>query len=292
MLKPFHPATLIAISYLILASTPAQLHAQSVKNPELIKLPAGTFAYRASGEFLKNDFPTDAPRISIRFSRALHIMKYQVSNREYARCVDEHKCALPFKKKKAISNNFPATGLSFIDAENYARWLTQKTGVRWRLPSDAEWAYSAGERFFDDALGQNTNPADPSKRILLKYQQSVGRDSETNLNIRVRGSFGANSNGLYDQSGNVWEWTNSCYQRSKISDEGKIDSADNDNCGVRIVEGRHRSYMTYFVQDAKSGGCAVGAPPDYLGFRLVRDNPKFLSVRRMQNWWLSLSAEN
>lgn len=292
MLKPFHPATLITISYLILVSSSVQLHAQSVKNPELIKLPAATFSYRASGEFLNNGFPTDAPRINIRFSRALHIMKYQVSNREYARCVDEQKCALPFKKKKVISNNFPATGLSFIDAENYARWLTQKTGVRWRLPSDAEWAYSAGERFFDDALGPNSNPADPSKRILLKYQQSVGRDSETNLNIRVRGSFGANSNGLYDQSGNVWEWTNSCYQRSKISDEGKIDSTDNGNCGVRIVEGRHRSYMTYFVQDAKSGGCAVGAPPDYLGFRLVRDNPKFLSVRRLQNWWLSLSAEN
>lgn len=292
MLKPFPTATFVILSYLILASSPSHLHAQSVKNPELITLPAATFSYRASGEFLQNGIPTDAPRINIQFSRTLHIMKFQVSNREYARCVDEHKCALPFKKKKVISNNFPATGLSFIDAENYAHWLTQKTGVRWRLPSDAEWAYSAGERFFDDALGAESNPADPSKRILLKYQQSVGRDSETNLNVRVRGSFGANSNGIFDQSGNVWEWTNSCYRRSKISGEGKIDSADNGNCGVRIVEGRHRSYMTFFVQDAKSGGCAVGAPPEYLGFRLVQDNPKLLSAQRLKNWWLGLFAGN
>jgi hypothetical protein len=39
-----------------------------------------------------------------------------------------------------------------------------------------------------------------------------------------------------------------------------------------IVEGQHRSYMTDFIRDPRSGGCAVGKPPDNLGFRLVRDD--------------------
>ena len=43
------------------------------------------------------------------------------------------------------------------------------------------------------------------------------------------------------------------------------------NCGVRVVEGRHRTYVTDFIRNARAGGCAVGTPPANLGFRLVRD---------------------
>ena len=44
-----------------------------------------------------------------------------------------------------------------------------------------------------------------------------------------------------------------------------------ENCGVHVVEGFHRTYMSNFIRDGKSGGCAVGTPPDNLGFRLVRE---------------------
>ena len=44
------------------------------------------------------------------------------------------------------------------------------------------------------------------------------------------------------------------------------------NCGVRVVEGQHRAYVTDFIRDARAGGCAAGMPPSNLGFRLVRDD--------------------
>jgi hypothetical protein len=43
----------------------------------------------------------------------------------------------------------------------------------------------------------------------------------------------------------------------------------NTNCGVRVVEGAHRTYMTDFIRDPRTGGCAAGVPPANLGFRLV-----------------------
>jgi hypothetical protein len=43
----------------------------------------------------------------------------------------------------------------------------------------------------------------------------------------------------------------------------------NTNCGVRVVAGAHRSYMTDFIRDPRNGGCAAGVPPANLGFRLV-----------------------
>jgi len=55
------------------------------------------------------------------------------------------------------------------------------------------------------------------------------------------------------------------------------------NCGVHVVEGFHRTYMSNFIRDGKSGGCAVGTPPDNLGFRLVHDRAGFLqaALRRL-----------
>jgi hypothetical protein len=53
--------------------------------------------------------------------------------------------------------------------------------------------------------------------------------------------------------------------------DGKRIASSIDNCGVHVVEGFHRTYMSNFIRDGKSGGCAVGTPPDNLSFRLVRD---------------------
>ena len=49
--------------------------------------------------------------------------------------------------------------------------------------------------------------------------------------------------------------------------------------GVRVLEGLHRAYMSNFVRDGKSGGCAVGTPPEHLGFRLVRDDSPLAHAR-------------
>lgn len=258
--------------------------------PDTVEIAAGDFQYRLSGEFLQDGYPADAPKVSIHFSRPLHVMKYQVSNHAYASCVEDKACGLPFKRKRVVADDRPVTGVSFKDAQDFAGWLTRKTGVTWRLPSDAEWAYAAGSRFHDDALGAKDAASDPSERALLKYQQTIDLGLESDSVVKTKGAYGANEHGVFDQSGNVWEWTDTCYTRSKISAAGEIMSADSGNCGVRVVEGQHRSYMTFFIQDAKSGGSAVGRPPDYLGFRLVRDNPALFSRARMRNWWRSLTG--
>jgi formylglycine-generating enzyme required for sulfatase activity len=197
-------------------------------------------------------------------------MKYQVSSADYARCVDGGACKRA-DAGRVNGGHVPVTGVSFQDAQNYASWLSKESGQVWRLPSDEEWAYAAGSRFHDDALGIGQDGIDPSRRWLAEYRRNAERGGVSDPEPRPPGFYGENEHGISDLSGNVWEWTNSCYVRARVSDTGAIEKEKTANCGVRVVEGRHRAYMIFFVRDAKGGGCSVGAPPDNLGFRLVRD---------------------
>ncbi len=198
-------------------------------------------------------------------------MKYQVQAADYARCVADKACDPAFRERDN-SPGKPVTGVSFKDATDYAQWLSDRTGELWRLPTDAEWSLAAGSRFAGEVMQPPAGSADPSANWIANYRRMAAEAASADPKVHETGKFGANENGLVDVSGNVWEWTSTCYSRVSLNPEGEVEVAA-ENCGVRVVEGRHRTYMTYFVQDAASGGCSIGSAPDHLGFRLVREEP-------------------
>jgi formylglycine-generating enzyme required for sulfatase activity len=176
--------------------------------------------------------------------------------------------------------------VSWRDAEAYATWLSRSTGLAFRLPTDREWAYAAGSRFSIEA-GPSPDGADPGRRALALYDQDAGRTADRTgrrdpgpfdgsvvsgfgKTPQPIGTFGANEHGLLDVAGNVWEWTDTCFVRTSLDAQGTVE-ANVVNCGIRLVEGRHRAYMPDFIRDARAGGCSVGTPPSAIGFRLVLD---------------------
>jgi formylglycine-generating enzyme required for sulfatase activity len=232
---------------------------------------SGSITYPTPGEFLKEGRPQGNPRTERQLNRPLEIMAYQVSAADYADCVSAGSCQ-PTQETRAIPSNAPVTGVSYLDANAYARWYSETTGDQWRLPSDEEWAFAAAERFAGEFEGVENDANNPARRWLTSYKAEVGLNRKPEPLPRSRGSFGFNSLGLADFSGNVWEWTSTCYVRTTLAADGSGVASSVDNCGVHVLEGLHRAYMSNFVSDGKSGGCAVGTPPDNLGFRLVRDH--------------------
>lgn len=232
--------------------------------PVTIPLTADDFAYRLAGDFHDGEASVDAP-LERKRSQPIEIMKYQVSAAEYGACARDGACA-PTAAAKGAANRMPAVMVSWQDAQNYAAWLSQRTGDHWRLPTDEEWAAAAGSRFHDDALNLARN-SDPSERWLVRYDiETADRGEQA---VRPQGAHGENERGLADLSGNVWEWTDTCFSRYALVDGAP--RATSVNCGVRVVEGAHRAYIVNFVRDARGGGCAVGKPPAHLGMRLVRE---------------------
>jgi formylglycine-generating enzyme required for sulfatase activity len=233
--------------------------------PAVIELQPGTLQYRSAGEFTRAGKPAEAPMVTVRIAHPFAIMKSQVAASDYQRCVDDRACK-PLAPNVAILPDRPAVQVSWRDAEAYANWLSRKTGLTYRLPSDEEWAYAAGSRWRDDAVTIDAN--DPSRRALARYEREVQLKEAAAIDTDPKpiGSFGRNERGIFDIAGNVWEWTSTCFTRVKLDDHAAVPTV---NCGVRVVEGQHRSYVTDFIRDARAGGCAAGVPPSNLGFRLV-----------------------
>ena len=228
----------------------------------------GEFSFQQPGEFLLDGLPVANPERVVRFANTIDIMRYLVSAADYGRCVADGACQAADAGRQ-VSPGAPVTGVSYRDAQAYAVWYSGLTGQSWRLPTDAEWAFVAAERFAGDpVLGDD--PDNPATAWLKRYREEAEKSRAMDATPKAAGAFGANSRGVFDLAGNVWEWTSTCYVRATLAPDRSIRHSI-DNCGVRIAEGRHRTYMSNFIRDGKSGGCASGTPPENLGFRLVRD---------------------
>lgn len=277
------PVTTVLAASALAMAIPGSLPRTAV--PALPPLPGietatvepGRFVLRLPGEYLRHGRPVDAPLREIAFERSFDMMKYQVTVEEYGRCVAEGACQ-PAEGKPAASGTLPVTGVSYRDATAYAGWLSARTGQTWRLPTDEEWAFAAAERFSDDALRFDGGDGDPAARWIARYRAEA-EGGERDPLPKPQGHFGMNTKGLFDLAGNIWEWTSTCYTRATIGTDGTVVSTT-ENCGVRVTDGRHRGYMSNFIRDGKSGGCAAGIAPDNLGFRLVREPASLLSKAR------------
>ena len=268
-----------AITAAALAS-PIALTIPPVAHPvdsTITEISAKPFQYRLAGDFSRNGRPAAAPLRDTQLATSIKIMNRQVTAGEYGRCTDDGGC--PKIPHAPTIEDRPMVGVSWRDATAYAEWLTNKTGVLHRLPTDEDWVFAAGEKVRDEALPL-VDPADPAQAWIARYEAEANRARPGAFDPQPVGSFGRNENGLNDVGGNVWEWTNTCFLRVTLEPTGAA-QVTNTNCGVRVVQGVHRTYMTDFIRDPRTGGCAAGVPPANLGFRLVVEDRNWPRLGRM-----------
>ena len=137
----------------------------------------------------------------------------------------------------------PATGVSWEDARDYAGWLSEQSGHRYRLPSEAEWEYVArggttGPYYFGNdagALCSHANVADATYGEIYP-KPGVAACSDGSLRLAAVGGFPANAFGVHDVLGNVEEWVADCWHGSYRGAPSGQD-ARGGNCGDRVVRG-------------------------------------------------------
>ena len=272
--RVFGSAVVIGMSTLLMACTPGQQGTTAAlrdDNVAVTQIPPGELDYYPAGEFLRNGYPAVPPKETVRFDAELIVATRQVSQAEYARCVDDGACKpLDRAHRDNAAPDLPVVGVSWRDATAYAEWISKKTGEIYRLPTYLEWVHAAGSAYKEDVILDEFDINNPAQRWLAEYALETQRKTSVDGTLRPFGEFGVNDTGILDMAGNVWEWTDTCHVRQHLESDGG-EALKNENCGVRVVAGAHRSYIPDFIRDAKSGACSVGVPPSNLGFRLVRD---------------------
>ena len=155
----------------------------------------------------------------------------------------------------------PVENVSWKDVQVFIKRLNNRSGKRFRLPTEAEWEYAARAgtqtaRYWGDGIGSNNANCD-----------GCGSRWDSDETAPV-GSFKPNAFGLHDMLGNVWEWTCSAYKKSYEGSEQE--------CSVSAVEYPLRGGAWYNLPGWVRAADRVPDFPDtrhnYLGFRLARDN--------------------
>ena len=163
----------------------------------LTPIAARPFQYRMAGDFSRDGKPVEAPLREARLSGSIKIMTSQVTSREYARCIDDGGCPrIPHASGVA---DRPVVGVSWRDATADAEWITNKTGVVHRLPTDEEWVFAAGEKVRDEMLPL-ADPVDPAQAWIARYEAEANRARPLALDPQPIGTFGRNENGLNESA--------------------------------------------------------------------------------------------
>ncbi len=155
------------------------------------------------------------------------------------------------------TDNHPVACVSWDDAQAYVKWLSKKSGVSYRLLTEAEWEYA-------DRAGTNT--AFQTGKTIATAQANFNNERQATT---VVGYYGANTFGLFDMAGNVAEWTEDCYEDSYKNAEAGEKSTQGSSCR-RIVRGGGWDIHPQFLRSADRGGFTTGSRNSGLGFRLAR----------------------
>jgi formylglycine-generating enzyme required for sulfatase activity len=195
--------------------------------------------------------------------------KTETTFAQWQACVDDGGCQSNKHPKDQGwgRGNRPVINVSWHDANEYARWLSQKTGKKYRLPTEAQWEYAAragtttafsfgntittAQANFDGNYTYNGS----SKGRYLKQTATVGR-------------YPANGYGLHDLHGNVYEWVCSAYYNEYKGHEKQC--ANKNDSRSRVLRGGSWLYLPRNVRSAYRFYLTASNRNFNIGFRLSR----------------------
>ncbi|HWA21273.1 MAG TPA: formylglycine-generating enzyme family protein [Caulobacterales bacterium] len=216
--------------------------------PDMVVIPGGTFSMGSSPEEAGHD-ADESPQHVVSL-QSFAVGKYAVTVAEYSACVAARQCpATEWQEPGSVFNaqtgsddyyrkmgagltgaNRPVVGVSCNDANSYAKWLSGKTKKRYRLLTEAEWEYAkragtATPYYWGSTIGAgNANCAGCGSQWDGEQPSPVG-------------SFAANSFGVYDMAGNVWQWVEDCYHESYAGSPGDGAAWTGAACARRVLRG-------------------------------------------------------
>lgn len=159
-----------------------------------------------------------------------------------------------------LGDNYPAYYISYEDAQSFIKKLNAKTGEQFRLPTEAEWEYAAkGGNLSEGYIYSGSNTI-----------EDVAWYENTCAKMRPIKGKAANELGLYDMTGNVWEFCSDWYSSSYYSNSAVIDPTGPTTGSYRVRRGGSWKYGASSCRSTNRMSVSpTGRAGDDIGFRLA-----------------------
>ena len=196
----------------------------------MLYIPAGDF------EMGSEDGDGDEEPIHTVYLDAYWMDETEVTNAMYAKCVSAGECDQPGGSYYGDSSytNHPVVHVDWNDAQNYCRW----TGGQ--LPTEAEW-----EKAARGGLEGKKYPWSNEEPSCQKSAENGAQFSDCSGETISVGSFSANGYGLFDLSGNVWEWVSDWYDSGYYASSPSNNPSGPSSGNSRVLRGG--SWLGYNV---------------------------------------------
>ena len=244
------------------APSPGETFQDCDECPKMVVVPPGRFTMgspkREGGDY------DERPMRRVRIDYPFAVGVYEVTFDEWYACADAGGCGSYIPDDEGWGRGKrPVINVSWDNAQSYVSWLSDRTGKRYRLLSEAEWEYvaRAGTETaysWGDSIGVN--------RAHCRGCGSAWGNKKT----APVGSFAANAWGVYDMHGNVWEWVQDCYNynyRGAPSDGSAWESED---CSDRVSRGGSLYTDPSEIRSARREDFSPGFDYKSIGFRVAR----------------------
>jgi formylglycine-generating enzyme required for sulfatase activity len=252
--------------------------------PEMVVIPAGSFAMGAWPDEEVATEREDQIRVSIAGPFAAG--RFGVTRGEFAAFVAatghniDGGCYRLSERKLNADRNWSSPGfaqhdrhpvvcVNWNDATAYAAWISSLTGKKYRLLSEAEREYatragSTGAFWWGAAI--STDQANYNGNIIY----AGGAKGEWRKATVPVDHFSANPWGLYNVHGNVWEWTEDCWNEKNAGNPGDGTARTTGDCGLRVLRGASFNNAPHTLRSARRERDLLSNRVDTFGFRVAR----------------------
>jgi formylglycine-generating enzyme required for sulfatase activity len=229
--------------------------------PEMVVIPGGEFIM-GSPVNERGRFNNENPQHKVAI-KSFAVSKFELTFNQWEVCSLLGGCTHQPWDQDWGRGSSPVIGVNWDDAQQYVAWLSRQTGKPYRLLSEAEWEYAARA----------------SSNGAYAWGENVGRENANCIGCGSQwdgrrtapvGSFPANSFGLFDMAGNVWEWVQDCYQHNYDQAPTDGSARTSKDCTNRVIRGGSWNDQAPLLRSANRSGVAATYRDAAVGFRVAR----------------------